>query len=268
MTPSFAPRWARTALVATPLWLALAAPAYAQLTIPSGGSSTLGGGSTDLACTDLIVDGSYDLGGGTLSGVRNVSIGAGGSLILGSGGSITLAGNWANSGGTLTGSGGTVSIADNAGCPAPVATSVVSGNTTFGNFSVTSSAGKLLQFAAGSVQTVQGALTLTGTGTPLHIESSTPGSVSADLKLDSGGTQSLGNLAVRGMSASGQWLAPGQTNQGSGPVSRWFGDPNASVAPIPTTSQWTLLVMALALGALALRQGRATPKNSQEGNRS
>ena len=96
----------------------------------------------------------------------------------------------------------------------------------------------------------------------------TPGSVSADLRLVPAGTQNLSNLAVRGMSASGQWLAPGQTNQGSGPVSRWFGDPNAAVAPIPTTSQWTLLIMALALGATAVRQRRAKLENSQEGNRS
>ena len=74
--------------------------------------------------------------------------------------------------------------------------------------------------------------------------------------------QNLANLAVRGMSASGQWLAAGQTNQGAGPVSRWFGSPTppgpGGVAPIPTTSQWTLLLIALALIGLAARTHRNT----------
>ena len=256
----------RAAFIA-PLCLLVGATAQADINVPAGAWASLGGGSMDLGCTDLIVSGNYDLGGGTLTGVRHVTVNSGGSLSFGAGGSVALAGNWANSG-TITATGGTVSIGDDAGCPAPIATSVISGNTTFHNLGITSSAGKLIQFAAGSVQTVEGALTLTGTGVPLRIESTTPGSVSADLRLVPAGTQNLSNLSVRGMSASGQWLAPGQTNQGSGPVSRWFGDPNAAVAPIPTTSQWTLLIMALALGATAVRQRRAKLENSQEGNRS
>ncbi|CAM5789954.1 MAG: IPTL-CTERM sorting domain-containing protein [Burkholderiales bacterium] len=241
------PRWP----IAGACLLFATAVAHADYVVPAGASSGLAGGSMDLACTDVIVDGAFDLQGGTLTNVRHVQIGAAGSLTLSSG-SISLAGNWSN-GGTLNAGTGTVSIVDNAAC---AASSVVSGNNSFYALGITSTTGKLVQFAAGSVQTVQSTLTLTGAaGTPLRVESTTPGSVSADINLPTGGTQNLANLAVRGMSASGQWLAAGQTNQGAGPVSRWFGSPTppgpGGVAPIPTTSQWTLLLMSLALAGLA-----------------
>ena len=74
--------------------------------------ASLGGGSMDLGCTDLIVSGNYDLGGGTLTGVRHVTVNSGGSLSFGAGGSIALAGNWANSG-TITATGGTDGIDSN-----------------------------------------------------------------------------------------------------------------------------------------------------------
>ena len=161
---------------------------------------------------------------------------------------------------------------DDAAC---AVASAISGDTTFGNFSVTSTTGKLVSFAAGSVQTVQGTLTLAGTaGTPLRLESTTPGTPSADIHLVASGAQALSELAVRGLSATGQWLAPGQTNQDVGPVSRWFGTPTpddggGAITPVPTASQWTLLALALALGALGARQRRTRHRNNfQEGNRS
>ena len=246
--------------------LLAAAAAHADYVVPPGATIGLGGGSMDLGCTDVIVDGAFDLQGGTLTNVRHVQIGATGSLTLGSG-SVSLAGNWSN-GGTLNAGTGTVGIVDNAAC---AASSVVSGNSSFYALSITSTTGKLVQFAAGSTQTVQSALTLTGAaGTPLRIESTTPGSVSADINLLTGGTQNLANLAVRGMSATGQWLAPGQTNLGAGPVSRWFGTPTApgGIAPVPTLSQWTLMSMALALGALAARQRHTRKTQTPTGRKS
>ena len=250
------------------LLLATAA-AHADYVVPPGAAFGLGGGSMDLGCTDVIIDGAFDLEGGTLTNVRHVQIGAAGSLTLGSG-AVSLAGNW-NNGGTLNAGTGSVSLIDNAACAAG---SVVSGNSSFYALSITSTTGKLVQFAAGSTQTVQSALTLTGAaGSPLRIESTTPGSISADINLLTGGTQNLANLAVRGMSASGQWLAAGQTNQGAGPVSRWFGTPPpptlpGGVAPIPTTSQWTLMGMALALAALAARQRRTRTTQTPTGRKS
>jgi len=242
----------------------LAGAAQAQTTIPAGASQSLAGGTWDLACTDLTLGGSLDLGGGHLT-ARSITVQGTGTLTLGTGGAVTLAGDWANSG-TVTAAGGTVSFVDDVGCATPPAQSAVSGNTTFDGLSIVSSTGKLIQFTAGSTQTVTGALTLQGQpGTPLRIESTTPGTVSAAIELQSGGTQSLANLAVRGMSAptAGQWLAPGQTNQGAGPVRRWFGTPDT--APIPTLTPLSLAGLGLALAALAARRRR---KNTSTNARS
>ena len=244
--------------------LLAAAAAQAQLVVPAG-ATIVQPGITDLACTDALIDGTLDLAGGQLINVRHVVIGGGGAILLGSG-SITLAGNWSNSG-TLNAGTGSVAFVDDAAC---AGSSLISGNTSFNNLSITSASGKLYQFSAGSVQTVAGALTLSRVaGTPLRIESTTPGSLSADINLLAGGSQSLANLAVRGMSASGQWLAAGQTNQGPGPVSRWFGTPTppGGIAPVPTLSQWALVGLALTLGALTARQRRPL-KNKSTGRKS
>ena len=256
-----APRW----LMATASLLALWSPAaFADLVVPAGANFTLGG-YIDMGCTDVVADGTLDLAGGTLSNVRNVLIGAGGQVNLGNG-TISLAGNWTNGGGTL-GLPGTVAIVDDVAC---ATSSVISGNTTFGTLSITSSSGKLVQFAVGSTQTVQQSLVLTGTGTPLRIESTTPATPSADLHLAAGATQSVSNVAVQGMSASGQMVAPGQTNQAppGAAVSNWFAAPvpptPANIAPVPTNSPITLLGMALAVAALAARQ-RFGRKNKPSG---
>ncbi|WP_324572430.1 hypothetical protein [Ottowia sp.] len=244
------PQIARFAMIGS-LMALLCANAHADLVIPPGASQSLGGGSQNLACTDLIVGGTLDLAGGTLAGVRNVTVQAGGTLILGSG-AITLVGNWGNAG-TVNAGTGSVSFVDDVACAVPVTTAVVSGNTSFYTLSIASSSGKLYQFSAGSAQSVQSALNLSGTGAPLRIESTTPGTPSADISLAAAGSQALSNLAVRGMSASGQWLAPGQTNQAAGgAVSRWFGIPTVGgTTPVPTLSQFSLAGLALVLAALA-----------------
>ena len=241
------------------------AAAHAQYVVPAGATMGLGGGTMDLACTDVIVDGTLDMQGGTFTNVRHVQIGAGGSLALGSG-SVSLAGNWSNAGSFAAGT-GSVTIVDNAACSA---TSVISGNSSFYALNIASTTGKLVQFAAGSVQTVQSALTLTGApGTPLRIESTTPSTISADINLVAGATQNLANLAVRGMRAGGQWLAAGQTNQGPGPVSGWFGTPTpGGIAPVPTLSQWAMVGLTLTLGALAARQRRRPLNKNLSGRKS
>ena len=242
-----APRWLMTTASLLALW---SPAAFADLVVPAGANFTLGG-SMDMGCTDVVADGSLDLAGGTLSNVRNVLIGAGGQVNLRNG-TISLAGNWTNGGGTL-GLPGTVAIVDDVAC---ATSSIISG--------------KLVQFAVGSTQTVQQSLVLTGTGTPLRIESTTPATPSADLHLAAGATQSVSNVAVQGMSASGQMVAPGQTNQAppGAAVSNWFAAPvpptPANIAPVPTNSPITLLGMALAVAALAARQ-RFGRKNKPSG---
>ena len=97
--------------------LGAALPAQAQFVVPAGTSIDLGGGSVDLACTDLLVDGTLVLGaGGSLTGVRDVRIGAGGSLQL-AGGSLQLAQQWVSQGAFSAGGGQVVRAAGPA-CPA------------------------------------------------------------------------------------------------------------------------------------------------------
>ena len=225
----------------------LAPAAEADYVVPAGGTTFLNGGSLDLGCTDVIVGGVLDLGGGTLSNVRNVSIQGGGTISAGSG-SITLAGDWSNQGLFNAGT-GTVSFVDAPGC---ATSSTISGNSTFNRLSIVSTTGKLYRFAAGSSQRVQGQLTLTGTGSnPLRIESTVAGS-SADINLI--GTQVMANLAVRDMTASGEWLALGLTNQASGgAVVRWFGYP---IIPVNSTLMLLLSALALLLSGLKLSAGR------------
>ena len=241
--------------------LLLAGTANADIIVPPGG--TWSGGVMDLACTDVVVNGTMNLAGLALTNVRNLTIGSTGSLTLGSGGLITLAGTW-NNGGSFTANNGGVAFVDtHASCPPGSIATAVIGNTTFHNLSIISASGKLIQFTANSTQTVTGSLSLQGQpGTPLRIESTTPGSVSAALVLTSTGTQSLANLAVHGMSAPtpGQWLAPGQTNQATGgTVSRWFGMPSdGGATPIPTLSSFSLAGLGLGLAALAARRRKNT----------
>lgn len=222
--------------------------AHADLLVPAGGVTQLNGGSLDLGCTDVIVGGTLDLGGGTLSNVRNVSIQAGGTISAGAG-SITLSGDWSNQGAFNAGT-GIVSFVD---APACATTSTISGNSTFNRLSIVSTTGKLYRFAAGSSQRVQGLLTLTGTGSnPLRIESTVAGS-SADINLS--GTQNMANLAVRDMTASGEWLALGLTNQASGGAAvRWFGFPSI---PVNSTLMLLLSALALLLSGMKLSAARA-----------
>ena len=72
--------------------------------------------------------------------------------------------------------------------------------------------------------------------------------------------QSMSNIAVRDMSANGEWLALGLTNMAAdGNTLRWFGFP-----VIPTTSTATLIAMMLALiGLTALFRRRSAHKNTQ-----
>ena len=70
------------------------ASVHAQTSIPAGSTVDLGGGSSDLGCTDLLVEGTFIIGaGGAVTGVRNVVIATTGSLNLG-GGTIQLSQQW------------------------------------------------------------------------------------------------------------------------------------------------------------------------------
>ena len=237
-------RWARAVVVAV-LAANLIAPSHADLNIGVGGSFDLGGGAMDLGCTDVVVGGTLNLSGGSLTNVRSLTIQSSGILNAGSG-SITLAGDWSNQGNFNAGT-GSVNFVD---APACATTSTISGNSNFYRLSIVSNSGKLYRFASGSSQTVGNQLTLLGSAAlPLRIEASTAGSF-ANINL--AGNQVMANLAVRDMTASGQWLALGLSNQASGGNTiNWFGFPI-----VPTLSSTALAALALSLAALAQTQRR------------
>ncbi len=108
---------------------------YNTLTLSGSGMKTLGG--------NLGVNGSLSIGANTTLDVSESDF------------QINVAGNWTNNG-TFNANSGTVTF-DGSG------TSVISGETTFNNFTCTT-AGKTLTFVTGSgnLQTVEGTFTLTG----------------------------------------------------------------------------------------------------------
>lgn len=240
-------------------FLVLVTPARADIVVPAGGSVNLAGGVADLACTDVIVSGALDLGGGRLDNVRSVSIQAGGSIAMGTAGTITLAGDWSNAG-TLNPGTGTVFFVD---APACATSSTISGNSIFYRLSIISASGKLYRFASGSTQRVLDQITLIGSGAlPLRIESTIPGQfANIDLVRP---VQSMSNIAVRDMSANGEWLALGLTNMAAdGNTLRWFGFP-----VIPTTSTATLIAMMLALiGLTAHFRRRSARRDTRDTQR-
>lgn len=98
--------------------LLVAASAQAQWVIPAGSGWDMGGGSSDLGCTDLIVEGALTVGsGGSITGVRNVVIAASGSLDL-AGGTIQLSQQWTAQGLFTAGGGQVVRVDGGAACPA------------------------------------------------------------------------------------------------------------------------------------------------------
>ena len=81
-----------------------------------------------------------------------------------------------------------------------------------------------------------------------------PGSV-AFLNLLPSGTQSIANVGVSDVHATGQPLAPDQTNQGGrGNAQGWFGGggPIGQHVPVPAASPTALMLFALSLLGAAL----------------
>lgn len=79
----------RAACVAAAVLLGVALPAVADYRVGAGGTAPLATGRINLACTDLIVAGTLDLGGGAIYNIRDVIVQPGG-LLIGGTGSITL----------------------------------------------------------------------------------------------------------------------------------------------------------------------------------
>lgn len=138
--------------------------AQAATVIPSGSTMTVPGVALDLACTDLLVQGTLNVGLAQINQSTTVTI-AGGGLLSAGQGTINVGGDWNNSGSFIAGT-STVVLSDICGNP----TGQLSGNTTFYNLTLTSSLGKQFIFPAGTNIVVTGTLTLQGVpGNPIRL---------------------------------------------------------------------------------------------------
>lgn len=227
------------------------AAAQADVAVPSGASLQLAGGRLDLAGGDVFIGGALGLGSGELRGVGALRILAGGSADFGSG-VATLAGDWENRGSFTAGS-SRVELRDGP------AVSQILGTTQFANLSLVSLTGKRYRFESGFTQRVGANLQITGTGPAIQVDVTAPGSV-AFLDLLPGGSQNIANVGVSDVHATGQHLAPTQTNQGgNGNDNGWFGGgpPPRPTVPIPALSPAALLLTALGLIFIAMRRREA-----------
>jgi hypothetical protein len=255
-----------TPWVALAVLFSLAGAARADLTVVAGSTVNLGGGTADLSCTDVTVSGTL-MDGGTMRNVRHFSIRPGGVVLTSGGGAIEVGGNWSNAGSF---GGGTSSVLFSDVCGLPSAS--VAGSTTFSSVAFSSGTGKHYVLQSGATQTISAALQVLGTaGQPIQFVSSVAGGV-ANINLQPGATQQIQQVGVTDVWATGQWLAPYQSNQGGGGnANRWFGVPSNAVAePIPTLSECLVAALAAltaAIGGLSLRRRpvAARPRFRKEG---
>src|SRR5262249_12605895 len=175
----------------------------------------------DLACTDLIVGGKFQVASGTVQNARNVTIQGGGTLDGGTG-VIQVGGNWTDNGSFVAGT-GEVDFRDACGG----GSASISGSTTFNRASFVSAIGKSYIFAVGTTQKILSLLQITGTAPgPIQFRSSASGQV-AFINLINSGTQNIQHVGVTDVWSTGQCLAPGQSNEGGGGNAKnWFCAPN------------------------------------------
>lgn len=235
------------AVLAPALLLTGSAAVAAGISLPAGSRLDLNGGGAAFAAQDLRVDGTLTLGDGSLLGLASLRLGAGGQADLGSG-TVELDGDWENRGSLAAGS-SHVRFVDGP------ADSALLGSTTFASASFASANGKRYRFESGSTQSVAAQLEILGTGAPIQIDVTQPGSV-AFLNLLPSGTQSIANVGVSDVHANGQALATNQTNQGGrGNDTGWFGNgggPIGQPLSVPSSSPAGLVLFALSLLGAAL----------------
>lgn len=225
-----------------------AAVGAAAIEVPAGAGIQANGGRIDTAGGDLLIGGSLVLGSGELRGIGALRIAAGGSADFGSG-VATLTGDWENRGSFVAGS-SRVELRDGG-----AAFSRILGTTEFANLSLVSLTGKRYRFESGFTQRVAASLQIQGTGSPIQVDVTAPGSI-AFLNLLAGGSQAIANVGVSDVYASGQHLAPTQTNQGgNGNATGWFGGgpPPRPTVPVPALGWPALLLLGLGILFIATR---------------
>ena len=221
------------------------------ISIAAGSQISLGAGNITAGCGDLTVAGVLNLNSGSVSLIDNVSINPG--TINGGSGALSLSGDWSNAG-TFNAQTSQVNIVDDCGATS----STVSGDNAFYGFSASSTGGKLLQFAAGSTQSVSNNLTLAGSSSNRLTVRSTAAGTPAFLNVTDSASQSIQSIDVADNDASGGApVARGEPSSfdsvDSGGIVNWFVAAIQSV-PVPVnTVPLPLLILLTALLAVAAR---------------
>jgi len=220
----------RQAAAAALLCLGLAAPAWAQYVIGAGGSMDMsGGGSMDMGCLAVQVEGALLIGDGQFATSSNLNVAGGGEFNGGSG--VLAVGGDLSSSGTFNAGTGSVVLTD--GCTGN--TSQLSGTMVFQNLTLSSTSGRTFVIPAGTNITVLGTLTLQGApGQNIQL-------------ISSGGGTAVINL---GPSAS--------VNQNFATVTGTVVIGGAAAAAsIPTLGETSLMLLALLMGIAAFVQRRS-----------
>jgi hypothetical protein len=142
---------------------------------------------------------------------------------------ITVGGDWSSSVGTFNHNTSTVTLA-------PATTSTISGNTTFYNLKCVS-AGKTINFASGSTQTIEGVFTVTGTEGNLITLGRSGGADPAqwNIIIDTTGSSSVSYASVKNSNATGgKAIAPvNSVDMGNNTNWTWPSPPAPTPSPSP-----------------------------------
>lgn len=233
-------RWLSAAGVA----LLLCSNAAAQWSYPPGSSLVVPpGGSVDLSCSSLDMQGTLDLGG-ALTVDSSATFGST-AAITSSGGTLSVGGDL-HINGSLNAGNNTIELRD--GCD-PGNTSQLSGTLVVQNLTIKSTSGRTFVLPVGANITVLGTLTIEGVpGQPVVLQAA---SGTAVINLGPGATVVRGNATV--------------------PANVQIGAP-VSTAAIPTLSEYGLMLLSLLMSiavwvqrkrsSAPLRDARAICKTS------
>jgi hypothetical protein len=227
----------RQLLAVATLSLGFCSVAQAQFVVPGvmdiNGPPPVG---IDVGCgtLDIQAAGVLNMNDALVDNTGLISIAAGGVLNGGTG-IINVGGSWAN-GGTFNAQGGTVVIGDFCALPLPgpqiPGPTVLTGQTTFNNLTFQSGTGRTIVIPAGQNIIVNGTLTLTGApGLPINFVSSNGGP--AFVTLGPAGVL-VNNMANLGPNV--------------------FIGPPLAAATVPTLGELGLLLLALLVAGLGVRQ--------------
>lgn len=222
------------------LTMTLSSAALAQVNVPLGGSIDVPpGGSMNLACTALTVQGTLNVNSGQVSNTGDVSIAATGT-VNGGQGTVSVSGNWSNTGTFVPGT-GTVVFTD--GCA--VGPLQITGTTIFNNLTLTSTNGRTFVIPAGSNITVNGTLTLLGAaGQPISLISSS------------------GQTAVINLGPQAQVIRNFTSVNGNVQI----GALTVAAPGIPTLSEYGLIILSLLMAGMAFWQSRQGSFNAKRKN--